>query len=156
METMQIRLTKGLIEEIKKLVDRDIYPSTSEAVRDAVRRLVLREEKSVVVEARQVQKSIEKELKKQLKKPTGTVDFYPKDMETRKTIFRKFMRLCTDEYPQGNWAEYPTFMMDKPRHTHATHRVSTWSKAHSMTWPSTSSQKGINQKVHRNPWAIPP
>jgi histidyl-tRNA synthetase len=94
METMQIRLTKGLIEEIKKLVDRDIYPSTSEAVRDAVRRLVLREEKSVVVESKKVQKSIEKELKKQLKKPTGTVDFYPKDMETRKTIFRKFMKVA--------------------------------------------------------------
>ena len=40
MQTMQIRLTKGLIEEIKKLVAKGIYPNTSECVRDAVRRLI--------------------------------------------------------------------------------------------------------------------
>ena len=40
METLQIRLTQGLIDEISKLVDRGIYPSNSECVRDAVRRLI--------------------------------------------------------------------------------------------------------------------
>lgn len=92
METLQIRLTKGLVEEIKKLVDRDIYSSVSEAVRDAVRRLILgKEEKIVVQEAKETQKKIEKEIKKQLQKPTGTMDFYPEDMAVRKFIFRKFM-----------------------------------------------------------------
>ena len=69
METLQIRLTKGLIGEIQVLVDKDIYSSTSEAVRDAVRRLVLgREDKIVVPEAKEVQKKVEKEIQKQLQK----------------------------------------------------------------------------------------
>lgn len=98
METMQIRLTKGLIEEIQKLVDRDIYSSTSEAIRDAVRRLVLGKEERIIVpeerEVKQVKEKLEKELKKQLKKPTGTVDFFPEDMAIRKSIFRKFMAVA--------------------------------------------------------------
>jgi len=95
METLQIRLTKGLIEEIGKLVDRDIYSSTSEAVRDAVRRLVLgKEEKIVVPEVKQVQEKIEKEVRKQFRGPTGTVDFYPEDMAVRRSIFRKFMEVA--------------------------------------------------------------
>ena len=92
METLQIRLTKGLIEEIQKLVDKDIYSSISEGVRDAVRRLVLgKEEKIILPQVKQVQKKIEKEIKKQFRGPTGTVDFYPEDMATRKFIFRRSM-----------------------------------------------------------------
>jgi len=95
METLQIRLTRGLMDEIQKLVDKDIYSSTSEAVRDAVRRLVLgKEDRIVVPEAKQVQKSLEKELKKQLRRPTGTLDFYPEEMAMRKSIFRKFMKVA--------------------------------------------------------------
>src|SRR3989338_7258312 len=97
METMQIRLTKGLIDEIQKLVDKGIYGSTSEAVRDAVRRLVLKTEETIKVpeskdkEVIKIEKKIEQEIKKQFSKPTGTVDFYPEDMAVRKSIFRKFM-----------------------------------------------------------------
>ena len=40
MDTLQIRLTKGLIVEVQALVDKGIYSSVSEAVRDAVRKLV--------------------------------------------------------------------------------------------------------------------
>ncbi|MBU0628962.1 MAG: histidine--tRNA ligase [Nanoarchaeota archaeon] len=95
METLQIRLTKGLIAEIQKLVDKDIYSSISEAVRDSVRRLVLgKEDKIVVPEAKEVQEKIKKEIKKQLQKPTGTIDFYPEEMATRKAIFRKFMAVA--------------------------------------------------------------
>ncbi len=86
METMQIRLTKGLIQEIKQLVSRDIYPSTSEAVRDAVRRLVLKEEKIIVPDSKKVQKSIEKEIKKELQRARGTRDVLPENQIIRTKI----------------------------------------------------------------------
>ncbi len=38
MQTLQIRLTKELIEKIDEVVTEGIYPSRSEAVRDAVRK----------------------------------------------------------------------------------------------------------------------
>ncbi len=40
METVQIRLTEKQIKNIEVLVKKGIYPNRSEAVRDAVRRLV--------------------------------------------------------------------------------------------------------------------
>lgn len=40
MQTMQIRLTEKLIRRIDVMIRRGIYPNRSEAVRDAVRRLV--------------------------------------------------------------------------------------------------------------------
>ncbi len=40
METVQIRLTEKQIRNIEGLVKKGIYPNRSEAVRDAVRRLV--------------------------------------------------------------------------------------------------------------------
>jgi len=40
METVQIRLTEKQIKNIEILVKKGIYPNRSEAVRDAVRRLV--------------------------------------------------------------------------------------------------------------------
>ena len=74
METLQIRLTKGLIAEIQKLIERDIYSSTSEAVRDAVRRLILGpSEKIQVPERTAVEKRIQSVVKKELQKPAGTV-----------------------------------------------------------------------------------
>ncbi|MFH1683195.1 MAG: ribbon-helix-helix domain-containing protein [Candidatus Woesearchaeota archaeon] len=41
METIQIRLTKKLVEEIDELVNEGYYPNRSEAVRDAVRRMIM-------------------------------------------------------------------------------------------------------------------
>ncbi|MBW2980624.1 histidine--tRNA ligase [Candidatus Woesearchaeota archaeon] len=93
MQTMQIRLTKGLIEEISKLVARGIYPSTSEAVRDAVRRLITGTsemkvpEKEVKEVQEKVAKEVEEQITKQFKKPTGTVDFFPEDMAIRNKVF---------------------------------------------------------------------
>lgn len=40
METVQIRLTEKQIKSIDVLVRRGVYPNRSEAVRDAVRKLV--------------------------------------------------------------------------------------------------------------------
>ena len=40
METVQIRLTDKQIKNIEGLVKKGVYPNRSEAVRDAVRRLV--------------------------------------------------------------------------------------------------------------------
>ena len=40
METVQIRLTEKQIKNIDVLVKKGVYPNRSEAVRDAVRKLV--------------------------------------------------------------------------------------------------------------------
>ena len=85
---MQIRLTKGLVEEMKNLVNRGIYPNSSECVRDAVRRLITGAGgKMEVPEARKVQEKIEKEIKESFQKPTGTTDFYPQEMGVRNKVF---------------------------------------------------------------------
>jgi len=44
METIQIRLTSKLVEKLGDLVKQGYYPNKSEAVRDAVRRLILEHE----------------------------------------------------------------------------------------------------------------
>ena len=41
MDTLQIRLSQGLVERIDSLVESGIYSNRSDAIRDAVRRLVL-------------------------------------------------------------------------------------------------------------------
>ncbi|HLD83872.1 MAG TPA: ribbon-helix-helix domain-containing protein [archaeon] len=40
MATVQIRLTKKQVTEIDELVEKGVYPSRSETVRDAVRKLI--------------------------------------------------------------------------------------------------------------------
>jgi histidyl-tRNA synthetase len=94
MQTMQIRLTNTLINEIKMLVDLGIYPNVSEAVRDSVRMLVTSKERpsGTLPEARQeevntIQEKIKKEIQKQFQNPKGTEDFYPEEMAIRKNVF---------------------------------------------------------------------
>jgi putative addiction module CopG family antidote len=41
MDTIQVRLSPGLVKQVDKLVNSGIYSSRSDVVRDAVRRLVL-------------------------------------------------------------------------------------------------------------------
>ncbi|MFC2133817.1 ribbon-helix-helix domain-containing protein [Bacteroidota bacterium] len=41
MDTLQIRLSKGLVKRVDDLVGTGIYANRSDAIRDAVRRLVL-------------------------------------------------------------------------------------------------------------------
>jgi len=59
METMQIRLTEDLIRMVDRLVERGIYNSRSEAVRDAVRKLVVESEIGSLAEKRTEKTSIE-------------------------------------------------------------------------------------------------
>lgn len=40
MKTIQIRLTEEQIREIDKLINKGIYPSRSESIRDCVRRSI--------------------------------------------------------------------------------------------------------------------
>ena len=44
MQTVQIRLTDKLVEKLDELVKEGFYPNKSEAVRDAVRRLIIEQE----------------------------------------------------------------------------------------------------------------
>jgi len=44
MQMTQVRLTKGLLGKIDELVQRGYYPNKSDAIRDAVRRLVWEKE----------------------------------------------------------------------------------------------------------------
>ncbi|MBI3035724.1 type II toxin-antitoxin system ParD family antitoxin [Candidatus Woesearchaeota archaeon] len=44
MQMTQVRLTKGLIEKIDELVQKGYYSNKSDAIRDAVRRLVWEKE----------------------------------------------------------------------------------------------------------------
>jgi len=93
METMQIRLTKGLVEEMKKLVSKGIYPNSSECVRDAVRRLITGAGgKMEVPEAEKVQKQILKEIKESFQKPTGTTDFFPEELAIRDAVFNSIRK----------------------------------------------------------------
>jgi histidyl-tRNA synthetase len=108
MQTMQIRLTRGLVEEIKKLVNRGIYPNSSECVRDAVRRLITGAGgKLEIPEAEKVQKQIIKEVKESFQKPTGTVDFYPEELSIRNKIFNS-LRKTANKYG-FNEVEPPAF-----------------------------------------------
>ena len=87
MQTLQIRLTQGLIDEISKLVTRGIYPSNSECVRDAVRRLITGSGKIEVPEkeVKEVQEKVAKEVEKQIKQFYSKRDRLSK-MNVRYTI----------------------------------------------------------------------
>ena len=98
MQTKQIRLTKDLLNELQMLVEWGLYSSISEAVRDAVRRLVTgkdapikplqasqAKEKEIVT--KEIKKKLDKELKKQFQKPKGTEDYYPEEASIRNQIF---------------------------------------------------------------------
>ena len=40
MHPIQIRLTRELVEKVDELVENGVYPNRSEAIRDAVRKLI--------------------------------------------------------------------------------------------------------------------
>ena len=70
MDTVQVRLSHGLIESMDDLVDTGIYSSRSDVVRDAVRRLVLDKLVGIipntgdsVKEMREIKKKWSKEIK---------------------------------------------------------------------------------------------
>ena len=59
METMQVRLTVDLIKMVDRLVEQGIYSSRSEAVRDAVRKLVVESEVGSLAEKKTEKASVE-------------------------------------------------------------------------------------------------
>lgn len=68
MQMTQVRLTKGLIEKINDLVQKGYYSNKSDAIRDAVRRLVWEKEIGTlpntgdsVQEVREIRKKLSKE-----------------------------------------------------------------------------------------------
>ncbi len=93
MQTLQIRLTKELINEIKILVDIGIYPNVSEAVRDSVRMLVTSKETPKGIpparqeEIKTIQEKIQKEIQQQFQNPKGTEDYYPEEMSIKNKVF---------------------------------------------------------------------
>jgi len=97
METIQIRLTEEQVYALKSLVAAGIYPSKSEAVRDAVRKYVRAwEQGSLPDQIETAQKEVEEELvkaieeeTKQYQKVKGTVDFYPEEKALKESIFSK-------------------------------------------------------------------
>ena len=69
MSVTQVRLPDGLIEEVDKLVDKGLYTNKSDAIRDAVRRLVLDKQigsipntEDSVKEIREIRKKLSKDI----------------------------------------------------------------------------------------------
>ena len=70
MDTVQVRLSQGLVERIDDLVDTGIYANRSDVIRDAVRKLVLDKMVGIipntgdsVKELREIKKKLSKEIK---------------------------------------------------------------------------------------------
>ena len=70
MDTVQVRLSHGLVESMDNLVGTGIYSSRSDVVRDAVRRLVLNNLVGIVPnkgdsvkEMREIKRKLSKEIK---------------------------------------------------------------------------------------------
>ena len=83
MDTLQIRLSHGLVEKIDKLVETGIYSNRSDVVRDAVRRLVLDQMTGIiandgdsVTQVKKARKKLSKEIKsyKDLEKINALAD----------------------------------------------------------------------------------
>ena len=83
MDTVQVRLSQGLVERIDDLVDTGIYANRSDVIRDAVRKLVLDKMVGIipntgdsVKELREIKKKLSKEIKsfKDLEKINKLID----------------------------------------------------------------------------------
>ncbi|MEM4263456.1 MAG: ribbon-helix-helix domain-containing protein [Candidatus Woesearchaeota archaeon] len=69
-DVVQVRMSKGLIEKVDKLVDKGIYANRSDAIRDAVRRInwgnvigSIPNTGDSVKEIREIRKKLSKEIK---------------------------------------------------------------------------------------------
>ncbi|HLC88636.1 MAG TPA: ribbon-helix-helix domain-containing protein [Candidatus Nanoarchaeia archaeon] len=70
MDTVQVRLSHGLVDKIDDLVDTGIYTNRSDVIRDAVRKLVLEKMVGIVPntgdsvkELREIKQRLSKEIK---------------------------------------------------------------------------------------------
>ena len=73
MDTIQIRLSHGLIEKIDDFVETGIYANRSDVIRDAVRRLVLDKLVGIIPNIKDSVKEV-KELRKKLSKQKFDLD----------------------------------------------------------------------------------
>ena len=103
METIQIRLTGEQIEVLQSLVGSGIYPSKSEAVRDAVRKYIKVYETGIPEQVETAKKKVVEEIvkiieeeTKQYQKVKGTVDYYPEEKEVQKYIFNKLRQTAVN------------------------------------------------------------
>jgi len=88
------------------LVEWGLYPNISEAIRDAVRRLITGRDQPLNIkpidkpvdkkEVRKVQEKVVKEIKEQFQKPTGTIDFYPEEESIKNNIFNKLKKAAVN------------------------------------------------------------
>lgn len=73
MDTLQLRLSHGLLERLDKLVETGVYANRSDVIRDAVRRLVLDKLVGIVLNTNDSVKEV-KELRKKLSKEKFLLD----------------------------------------------------------------------------------
>lgn len=67
MDTLQVRLSHGLVERVDSLVDTGIYANRSDVIRDAVRKLVLEKVIGIIPDTGDTVKEI-RELRRKLSK----------------------------------------------------------------------------------------
>jgi Arc/MetJ-type ribon-helix-helix transcriptional regulator len=72
MEVTQVRLPEGILKEVDKLIERGIYTSKSDVVRDALRKLILEQQIGSVQNTGDSVKEI-REIRKKLSK--GIISF---------------------------------------------------------------------------------
>lgn len=68
MAVTQVRLPRGLIKEVDKLVDKGLYASKSDVIRDAIRKLVLEKQVGSIPDTGDSVKEVRKIRKKLSKK----------------------------------------------------------------------------------------
>ena len=73
MDTVQVRLTQGIVKKIDELVETGVYSSRSDVLRDAVRRLVLSNLVGILPSRGDSAKQV-KEIRKKLSKENFDLD----------------------------------------------------------------------------------
>jgi len=97
MSTIQIRLTGEQIDVLRSMVGSGIYPSKSEAVRDAVRKYIRAFEQGLPIDqVETIEHEVQEEMKEMIQEEIknyqnvkGTVDFYPEDKYIKEAVFTK-------------------------------------------------------------------
>lgn len=73
MTVTQVRLPEGLTEEVDKLVDKGLYSSKSDVIRDAIRKLILEKQVGSIPNTGDSVKEI-REIRKKLSKQKVDLD----------------------------------------------------------------------------------
>ncbi len=73
MDTLQVRLSHGIVEKVDDLVETGIYANRSDVIRDAVRRLILDKLVGIIPNTEDSVKEV-KEIRKRLSKEKFSLD----------------------------------------------------------------------------------